>query len=70
MPNAKDVDFDRGGLAGDYARDPHRGGLSDDYARDGGWSGGGKADQYTREERETEHEHPAIEDVPIGKASE
>jgi osmotically-inducible protein OsmY len=34
---------------GDYARDTHRGGFGDDYARDGGWSGGGRADQYTRE---------------------
>ena len=38
-----------GDLGGDYARDPHRGGYGDDYARDGGWSGGGSADQYTRE---------------------
>ena len=43
--------YDRGEFAGDYARDPHRGGLSDDYARDGGWSGGGRADDYTREPR-------------------
>jgi osmotically-inducible protein OsmY len=41
---------DEGGyLGGDYARDPHRGGYGDDYARDGGWSGGGRADQYARE---------------------
>ena len=38
----------RHGFGGDYARDTHRG-LGDDYARDGGWSGGGRADQYTRE---------------------
>src|SRR5688572_2856673 len=43
---------DEGGwFGGDYARDPHRGGYGDDYARDGGWSGGGRADQYTREPR-------------------
>lgn len=36
------------GFGGEYARDTH-GGLGDDYARDGGWSGGGRADQYTRE---------------------
>lgn len=36
------------GFGGDYARDTHRG-LGDDYARDGGFSGGGSADQYTRE---------------------
>lgn len=41
--------YDRGEFAGDYARDPHRGGLGDDYARDGGWSGGGRHDEYTRE---------------------
>jgi osmotically-inducible protein OsmY len=41
---------DEGGwFGGDYARDSHRGGYGDDYARDGGWSGGGRADQYTRE---------------------
>ena len=45
MPNR----YDRGEFAGDYARDPHRGGLTGDYARDGGWSGGGRADDYTRE---------------------
>jgi osmotically-inducible protein OsmY len=39
----------RGSLGGDYARDTHRGGFGDDYARDSGWSGGGRADQYTRE---------------------
>lgn len=36
-------------FGGDYARDTHRGGYGDDYARDGGWSGAGRADQYTRE---------------------
>jgi osmotically-inducible protein OsmY len=41
---------DEGGyFGGDYARDQHRGGYGDDYARDGGWSGGGRGDQYTRE---------------------
>lgn len=62
MPNRYDRDFDernrgefsggplepRHGFGGDYARDAHRG-LGDDYARDGGWSGAGRADQYTRE---------------------
>lgn len=38
----------RGEFAGDYARDTHRG-LGDDYARDTGWSGGGRADEYTRD---------------------
>lgn len=49
-----DRDFDgrnRGELGGDYARDTHRGGFGDDYARDGGWSGGGRADAYTRDPR-------------------
>ena len=36
-------------FGGDYARDTHRGGYGDDYARDGGWSGGGRHDDYTRE---------------------
>jgi osmotically-inducible protein OsmY len=63
MPNRYDRDLDersrgefsggpfspRHGFGGDYARDTHRGGFGDDYARDGGWSGGGRADQYTRE---------------------
>jgi hypothetical protein len=59
MPNRDDRDFgdrNRGGypggdFGGDYARDTHRGGFGDDYARDGGWSGGGRGDQYTREPR-------------------
>jgi osmotically-inducible protein OsmY len=38
----------RGEFGGYYARDTHAG-YGDDYARDGGWSGGGRADQYTRE---------------------
>jgi osmotically-inducible protein OsmY len=38
----------RHGLGGDYARDTHPG-FGADYARDAGWSGGGRADQYTRE---------------------
>jgi hypothetical protein len=38
----------RGYFGGDYARDTHRG-YGDDYARDGGWSGGGRGDQYTRD---------------------
>jgi osmotically-inducible protein OsmY len=38
----------RGELGGYYARDTHRG-YGDDYARDGGWSGAGRADEYTRE---------------------
>jgi osmotically-inducible protein OsmY len=38
----------RHGFGGYWARDTHRG-LGDDYARDGGWSGAGRADQYTRE---------------------
>ena len=37
------------GFSGDYARDTHIGGLGDDYARDGGWSGAGRADNYTRD---------------------
>lgn len=37
------------GLGGDYARDEHYEGLGDDYARDGGWSGGGRADDHTRD---------------------
>jgi hypothetical protein len=36
-------------FGGDYARDTHRGGFGDDYARDGGWSGGGRADEYARD---------------------
>ena len=52
MPDEKEddpkPDPDTHGFGGDYARDTHRG-LGDDYARDGGWSGGGSADQYTRE---------------------
>ena len=39
----------RGEFSGYYARDTHRGGLTDDYARDGGWSGGGGANDYTRD---------------------
>lgn len=70
MSDPKDLDFDRGGLGGDYARDPHRGGFGDDYARDGGFSGGGKADEYTREEPIAEHEQPVSEDMETGKASE
>lgn len=40
----------RGEFGGYYARDTHSG-YGDDYARDGGWSGGGRSDQYTREPR-------------------
>jgi hypothetical protein len=36
-------------LSGPYARDDHDEGLGDDYARDGGWSGAGRADNYTRD---------------------
>lgn len=67
MPNRFDRDFDerdernrgefsggpfgrRHGFGGYYARDTHRG-LGDDYARDLGWSGGGRADDYTRDGR-------------------
>lgn len=42
---------DLGEFGGYYARDTHRG-YGDDYARDGGWSGGGRYDEYTRETRE------------------
>ncbi len=36
-------------LGGYYARDTHRGDIADDnYAREGGWSGGGRADDYVR----------------------
>jgi BON domain len=41
--------FNGSGFGGDYARDTHRGGFGDDYARDGGWSGGGRADEYARD---------------------
>jgi osmotically-inducible protein OsmY len=37
-------------FSGPYARDTHREGLGDDYARDGGWSGGGRHDDYVRDE--------------------
>ncbi|HJQ38965.1 MAG TPA: hypothetical protein VKB93_17655 [Thermoanaerobaculia bacterium] len=36
-------------ISGPYARDDHEEGLGDEYARDGGWSGGGRADNYTRD---------------------
>lgn len=36
-------------FGGPYARDDHYEGLGDDYARDGGWSGAGRADDYTRD---------------------
>ena len=62
MPNRYDRDdernrgeysggpFGRGhGFDGPYARDPHRG-FGDDYARDGGWSGGGRANDYARDD--------------------
>src|SRR5215217_4567696 len=49
--------YDRGEFAGDYARDSHRGGLGDDYARDGGWSGGGRHDNYTREDELRRESH-------------
>lgn len=49
------------GFGGDYARDTHSG-LGDDYARDGGWSGGGKADQYTRESHDGEGDAAKKED--------
>ena len=39
----------RHGFGGYWARDTHYEGLGDDYARDGGWSGGGRADTYTRD---------------------
>lgn len=39
----------RDDFSGDWARDPHRG-FGGDYARDGGWSGGGRADDFVREE--------------------
>jgi hypothetical protein len=42
--------FGRRDFGGDYARDTHRGHLGDDYARDGGWSGAGRADEYTRDD--------------------
>src|ERR1043166_1748758 len=37
-------------FSGPYARDTHRQGLGDDYARDGGWSGGGRHDDYVRDD--------------------
>ena len=41
-------------LSGDHARDTHRGDIADDnYAREGGWSGGGRADDYVRVPRPT-----------------
>lgn len=40
--------FFRDDFSGDYARDTHRG-FGDQYARDGGWSGGGRRDEYVRE---------------------
>jgi len=49
MPDPKEPEH---GFDGDYARDTHRGGLGDNYARDGGWSGGGRADDVVREEKE------------------
>lgn len=45
------LDPRRSDFGGYYARDEHRGSLGDDYARDGGWSGGGRADEYVREDR-------------------
>lgn len=63
MPNRYDRDADernrgefssgptprRHDFGGYYARDDHRGGFDDAYGRDRGFSGGGRADQYTRE---------------------
>jgi hypothetical protein len=49
--------WDRGEFSGDYARDTHRG-YGDDYARDGGWSGGGRADDYVREPRQPSYRGP------------
>jgi hypothetical protein len=54
---------EHGEFDGDYARDTHREGLGGDYARDGGWSGGGRRDDLTRD--------PDSEELPdSGKASE
>jgi hypothetical protein len=58
------------GLGGDYARDKHRGGLGDDYARDGGWSGAGRADEYTRDVHTEKDDIAETEERTIGKASE
>ena len=70
MPNRNDRDFEernRGELSGgpfaprsndfggDYARDPQAGTLGSDYARDRGWSGGGRGDDYVREDRPVSH---------------
>lgn len=46
--------YDRHVFGGYYARDTHREGLGDDYARDGGWSGGGRHDQYARDSHRTD----------------
>jgi hypothetical protein len=67
MPNPDDRGEFGGEFGGDYARDTHRGGLSDEYARDGGWSGAGRADDYTREPDRPSDDDP---EESIGKASE
>jgi hypothetical protein len=57
-------------FGGDYARDTHRGGLGDDYARDGGWSGGGRADTYTRDVHPESDAPSESKETDINKASE
>lgn len=54
--------YGRHSFGGDYARDTHREGLGDDYARDGGWSGGGRHDQYARDAHTNARDaHPQTE---------
>ncbi len=56
-------------LSGPYARDDHEEGLGDEYARDGGWSGAGRADNYTRDVHPTDVEE-SDKETHIGKTSE
>ena len=56
---------------GPHARDAHREGLGDDYARDGGWSGGGRHDDYVREAPTDDSGVDKVaEEVEIDKAKE
>jgi hypothetical protein len=59
MPDEKDRDEEgapfaprRNDFGGDHARDPEAGSLGSDYARDRGWSGGGRGDDFVREDEE------------------